>query len=351
MASNSTFHGFAALSPKADLVPFSYTPRPLGAHDVEVRITHSGICASDLHQVDNGWGHSKFPMVPGHEIIGFVSALGPEVKTFKTGERVGVGTFVHCCRTCQTCRQEEEQMCDRRVYTYNDQYPDGSAAYGGYADYIRVEDHYVFPIPAALSSAGAAPLLCAGITTYTPFRTWKVQGKKVGIVGVGGLGHLAVKWAVAFGNQVTAISHSSNKAEEAKKLGAQHHLSTADEEAMKAAAGSFDFLLITAAGPDYTPLLNLLTIHGVACNVSAPEVNIQFNCMSLVLQSRILAGSVTGGLAGTQEMLEFAAKHHIEADVQTFPLARVNEALRGVREGKPRFRYVLLARDEKSTLA
>jgi uncharacterized zinc-type alcohol dehydrogenase-like protein len=343
-ADHKTFKAFATLKPKEKLVPFEYVPRPLGDDDVEVQITHSGVCASDLHQSDDGWGGSVYPMVPGHEIIGKVTAVGKRVTNFKVGERAGVGTVVLSCQSCKDCKNSDEQMCAKTVFTYNAKYPGGELAFGGYASHVRVHQHYVFHIPEALSSAGAAPLLCAGITTYTPYKTHNIsKGKRVGVVGVGGLGHLGIKWGVAFGCHVTAISHNENKRDESKKLGAHGYLNSDDEYALKAAANSFDFILITAnpKDEDYTKYLKLADSYGVICNVGFPESDIKFKPGPLLMKSVSFSGSVTGGMKITQEMLDFAAKHKIEADVQLFPVKQVNEAWDGVRNGKPRFRYVL----------
>jgi len=341
---SAPFKAFAALQKGGQLVPFEYVPRALGDHDVEVKITHCGICASDLHQVEDGWKMSQYPIVPGHEIIGNVSAVGKAVHEFKIGQRVGVGTMVSSCWTCKKCQRGDQQQCPKGVWTYNKRYEDGNLAFGGYASHIRLEAKWVFEIPEALSSAGAAPLLCAGITTFEPFLLHNITAKhRVGVVGLGGLGHLGVKWAVALGCHTTVVSHSESKRDEAKKLGAHSYVNTHSKEQLTAAAGSVDFLLITANGIDmnYRDLLSLVDSHGVACNVAAPEEPMKIPAFALLMNSISLSGSITGGVESTKKMLAFAAKHKIEADVQIFPIQQANEALKGLKEGKPRFRYVL----------
>jgi uncharacterized zinc-type alcohol dehydrogenase-like protein len=338
------FKAYAAFSQKSDLQPFSYPPPALGAHDVEVNITHCGVCYSDIHSIDNGWGNTNYPLVPGHEIVGTVASVGTAVSSFKAGDRVGVGTIISSCSECKSCRTHEEQLCQKVIFTYNSKLADGSTTYGGYADRIRVHQRFVYAIPPELSSAGAAPLLCAGITTYTPFRVHGItRDHKVGVVGVGGLGHLGIRWAKALGCEVWAVSHSSRKEAEARALGADHFVDTSRQESLASAERRLNFLLITGNAPDmnYNVLLNLLDVHGIACNVGAPEGNLVIAPFSLIFASRMLSGSLTGGTALTKEMLEFAAKHKIEAQVQVFPVNQVNDALKGAREGKPRFRYVL----------
>jgi len=344
MAHEVKFHGYAAHGPEGELKPYEWQPRPLGDDDVQLTITHSGICASDIHQKENGWKNSKYPMVPGHEIIGLVEEVGKHVKDFKKGQRVGVGTQVLSCLKCDTCHHGDEQYCDHAVQTYNAKYPDGTIAFGGYADHIRVHQRFVFAIPDNLSSEGAAPLLCAGITTYTPFKVHNIKaGQKIGVLGIGGLGHLGLKWGKALGCHVTAISHNDKKREEAKKLGADDFISLEDAAAVKKARRTLDFILSTgnAKGMKWDGPTSLLKIDGVFCVVGVPEEDLIIPPFLLIGSRISFAGSMVGGCQITKEMLELAGKHKIEADVQLFPMEKVNEAIQGVKDGKPRFRYVL----------
>jgi len=345
---NLTVQAYAALKEKAALEPFEFTARGVGDLDVQIKITHCAICASDKHQIDNGWGMGMYPMVPGHEIIGNVTIVGPKVTGLRVGDRVGVSTVVLSCMECKYCKNNEEQHCPKNVPTYSAKYPDGMMAYGGYASHITAHSHFVFPIPHQLSSAGAAPLLCAGITTYTPFRLHADKckpGSKIGVVGLGGLGHMAVQWAKAFGCNVTVISHSADKEQLARQLGADNFIVTTDEKAMKANQKTLSFIVIAANGKGmkYGPILELLDVHAVACNVALPEADMDIPPGALVQASRCLSSSLTGGCKGIKEMLAFAAEHRIEAKVEVIKMSQVNTAIQGMKEHKPRFRYVMEA--------
>jgi len=340
------FNGYAALKAGPTVEPFSYTPRPLGANDVEIKITHCGVCHSDVHQITDGWKGSNFPMLPGHEIVGNITAVGPSVKGLKIGERVGVGPNCWSClkSDCDACSIHEECLCNHKVDTYNGRYPDGAPSFGGYADNVRVLDHFVFKIPDALSSEGAAPLLCAGITTFTPLRVYNVKaGDEVAVMGLGGLGHLGLQWAVALGAKVTVISTSNKKESYARSMGAVDYIVLNDEAKMQAKARHFKLILACGSGADmkWRSIMSMLKIDGTCCLVGLPEEDLKVPPFALVDGRKNLSGSSVGGAKRMNEMLEFAAKHKIEAKVQVFPLAQVNEALKGVAEGKPEYRYVL----------
>lgn len=345
---NITVQSYAALKERSKLEPYEFTARAVGDLDVQIKITHCAICASDLHQVNNGWGGALYPLVPGHEIIGHVTIVGSKVTDFKVGDRVGVSTVVLSCFSCSNCKRDEEQYCAKAVPTYSAKYPDGSLAYGGFASHITAHSHFVFHIPHQLSSAGAAPLLCAGITTYRPFREHadKVKpGAKIGIVGLGGLGHMGVQWGKAFGCHVTVISHSRDKEEMARKLGADAFICSEDEKQMGANKNTLSFLLITAnaKGMKYGPLLDLLDFRGAACNVALPEAPLEIPGKALIFGSRSLSGSLTGGAKMIREMLAFAAEHRIEAKVEVRRMRDINKAFEDMAAHKPRFRYVLEA--------
>lgn len=336
--------GYAALTAKAPLTPFSFDRRDVGPKDIRISITHCGICHSDIHQARDEWGGSLFPMVPGHEIIGTVAQVGAEVKTFRVGDRAGVGCFVDSCRTCPACREGLEQYCDAgMVLTYSGRDKSGQLTQGGYSSQIVVDAQYALRIPAALSSAGAAPLLCAGITTYSPLRHWGV-GKyhKLAVVGLGGLGHMAVKIARALGTEVTVLSTSEHKRAEAMRLGANHFAVTSQPETFVTLLRRFDFLLDTVSAPhDYNQYLNLLKTDGTMILVGVPDKPAPVEPFSLILHRRRLAGSVIGGIRETQEMLDFCGQHRIESDVEVIPIQQVNAAYERVLKGDVRFRFVI----------
>ena len=336
--------GYAALTAKAPLTPFSFDRRDVGPKDIRITITHCGICHSDIHQARDEWGGSLFPMVPGHEIIGTVAQVGAEVKTFRVGDRAGVGCFVDSCRTCPACREGLEQYCDAgMVLTYSGRDKSGQLTQGGYSSQIVVDAQYALRIPAALSSAGAAPLLCAGITTYSPLRHWGV-GKyhKLAVVGLGGLGHMAVKIARALGTEVTVLSTSEHKRAEAMRLGANHFAVTSQPETFVTLQRRFDFLLDTVSAPhDYNQYLNLLKTDGTMILVGVPDKPAPVEPFSLILHRRRLAGSVIGGIRETQEMLDFCGQHRIESDVEVIPIQQVNAAYERVLTGDVRFRFVI----------
>jgi uncharacterized zinc-type alcohol dehydrogenase-like protein len=336
--------GYAALTANAALQPFAFERREVGDRDVRIEISHCGICHSDIHQARNEWGISLFPMVPGHEIVGTVAQVGAAVTAFKVGDRAGVGCFVDSCRTCGPCREGLEQYCDGgTLWTYSGQDKAGRVTQGGYSTQIVVDENYVLRIPSALSPAGAAPLLCAGITTYSPLRHWGV-GKyhKLAVVGLGGLGHMAVKIANAMETEVTVLSTSEHKREDAKRLGAANFAVTSDSQTLSKLHGYFHFILDTISAPhDYNAYLNLLQTDGTMILVGAPEKPTPVEAFSLIFKRRRLAGSLIGGIKETQQMLDFCATHKIESDVEVIPIQQVNEAYERVITGEVRFRFVI----------
>ncbi len=336
--------GYAAMTAKAALQPFSFQRRDVGAHDVLIKITHCGICHSDIHQARDEWGGSIFPMVPGHEIVGTIAQIGSAAKKFKVGERAGVGCFVDSCRACPACREGSEQYCEAgMLLTYSGRDKNGQTTQGGYSTPIVVDENYVLRIPQALSPAGAAPLLCAGITTYSPLRHWGV-GKyhKLAVVGLGGLGHMAVKIANAMGTEVTVLSTSERKRQDAVRLGADDFAVTSNPESFAKRQRHFDYVLDTVSAPhDYNAYLNLLKTDGTMILVGAPDQPTPLAPFPLILNRRRIAGSVIGGIRETQEMLDFCAEHKIESDVEVIPIQQVNEAYERVIKGDVRFRFVI----------
>ena len=336
--------GYAALTAKAALQPFTFERRSVGPHDVLIAITHCGICHSDIHQARDEWGGSIFPMVPGHEIVGTISQVGNMVTRFHVGEMAGVGCFVDSCRTCPACREGSEQYCDDgMLFTYSGLDKNGQVTQGGYSTQIVVNEQYVLRIPSSLSPAGAAPLLCAGITTYSPLRHWGV-GKyhKLAVVGLGGLGHMAVKIAKALGTEVTVLSTSERKRKDAERLGAKDFALTSQPETFTRLQRSFDFILDTVSAPhNYNDYVNLLKTDGTMILVGAPDKPTLLEPFPLILHRRQIAGSVIGGIRETQEMLDFCATHGIESDIELIPIQQVNEAYERVLKGDVRYRFVI----------
>jgi uncharacterized zinc-type alcohol dehydrogenase-like protein len=337
-------YGYAAHDPKSPLVPFDFEHRDPGADDIAIEIAYSGICHSDIHQARDEWGGSIYPMVPGHEIVGHVIAVGANVTKFKVGDRAAVGVMVNSCRECDNCKAGTESYCDKgMVPTYNGKDYDGTPTYGGYAKHIVVRADYAFTISDKLDLAATAPLLCAGITTYSPLRNWKVgPGKKVGIVGLGGLGHMALKFAHAFGAHVVQFTTSESKVADAKKLGAHEVIITKNADELAKHANTFDFILDCVSAPhDLNQYLNLLRRDGTMCLVGLPEVPSEVASFSLVLNRRSLSGSMIGGIAETQEMLDFCAEHNIVSDIELTPMDKVNEAYERVLKSDVKYRFVI----------
>lgn len=334
---------YAAQSATTPLAPWSIERREPDPHDVLIDILYCGVCHSDLHQVRDEWGGSIFPMVPGHEIIGRVSKIGSHVKKWKPGQIVGVGCFVDSCRRCEACRAGEEQFCEAGMtLTYNGRDKEGAPTYGGYSTRITVDENYVLAIPKGIPLERAAPLLCAGITTYSPLRHFGLKkGDKLGVVGLGGLGHMAVKLGHAMGAHVTVLSHSPGKRDDALALGADDFLVTKDEKTFAENAGRFDFILDTvSAKHDYNAYLNLLRRDGVMVLVGVPEPT-PLSASSLIMKRKSLAGSLIGGIRETQEMLDFCAAHDVAADVEVIRIDEINEAYERMLKNDVRYRFVI----------
>jgi alcohol dehydrogenase (NADP+) len=337
-------HGYAAQDAKSALVPFDFERREPGANDVVVEIAYCGICHSDIHQVRDEWGQSMYPMVPGHEIVGHVKAVGAGVKKFKVGDRAGVGVMVDSCRVCENCKADAEPYCARgMVGTYNAKDYAGTLMHGGYSNNIVVDERYVHTLSPKLDLAAVAPLLCAGITTYSPLRHWKVgPGKKVGVVGLGGLGHMALKFAHSFGAHVVQFTTSESKVEDAKKLGADEVVVTKDPDALKKHASSFDFIIDCVSAPhDLNQYLALLRLNGTLCLVGLPEVPLEVAAFSLVADRRSLSGSAIGGMIETQEMLDYCAEHGIVSDIELTTFDKLPEAYERVVKGDVKYRFVI----------
>ena len=336
---------YAALDPKKPLSAFTIQRRKPGKNDVHIKIMFCGICHTDIHQARNEWGHSIFPMVPGHEIVGQVVTVGASVKKFKKGDYVGVGCMVDSCGTCKDCKDHVEQFCNTVSYTYNSQDPKTKeVTYGGYADSIVVNQKFVLRVSKTAKLAAVAPLLCAGITTYSPLKKWKVQpGQKVGVVGLGGLGHMAVKIAKAMKAHVVVFTTSNNKSADAKRLGAKEVIISNNANEMAKHALSFDFILDTvAASHDIDQYLNLLKRDGTMCLVGVPNApHPAVNPGNLVLKRRQLVGSLIGGIKETQEMLDFCAKHKIVSDIETIPINYINTAYERMLKSDVKYRFVI----------
>ena len=342
---------FAALASDQDLVPHHIQRRNIGPKDVGIDIAFCGVCHTDLHFAKNDWGRSNYPLVPGHEIVGTVNAVGAEVKKFKLGQKVAIGCFVNSCHTCSSCAVDLEQYCLKGVTgTYNAASADpGGLTYGGYAKNIVVDEHFVLRMPEGLDLAGAAPLLCAGITTYSPLKHWKIQaGMSVGVIGLGGLGHMGIKFAHAMGAKTTMITSSAHKAQDALRLGADGVLLSSDAAAMQANANQFDFLLNTIpVYHDYNVYLPLLKVDGTMCIVGTIGMNAELNARSLIMGRRKIAGSLVGGIKETQEMLDFCAQHQILSDIEMIPMDGINQAYERMQQSDVKYRFVI----DMSTLA
>ncbi|WP_405887090.1 NAD(P)-dependent alcohol dehydrogenase [Streptomyces longwoodensis] len=341
----TTVAAYAVPAPKAPLERTTIERRPVGESDVLIDIKFAGICHSDIHQAREGWGEAMFPMVPGHEIAGVVTEVGPGVTKFAVGDRVGVGCMVDSCRECDNCKAGQEQYCTGggMVGTYNALDKNGEPTYGGYARAIVVDENYVVRIPEGLSLDVAAPLLCAGITTYSPLKHWNAgPGKKVAVLGMGGLGHMAVKIAHALGAEVTVLSQSLRKKDDGLKLGADHYYATSDPKTFEELAGSFDLILSTVSAPlDFGAFLSLLRTDGALVNVGAPEEPISLNLFSVINNRKTLAGSMIGGIAETQEMLDFCAAHGFGAEIELIAAEEINEAYERVLNSDVRYRFVI----------
>jgi uncharacterized zinc-type alcohol dehydrogenase-like protein len=337
--------GYAAQSPTTDLAPWNFERRDVGPHDVLIDIAYCGVCHSDLHQIKNEWFKGIFPMVPGHEIVGRVVKVGGQVKNFKAGELAAVGVMVDSCRVCENCRNDLQSYClPGNSQTYNGLEQDKKTpTYGGYSKNIVVNEDFVLHISDKLDLAATAPLLCAGITTYSPLKHWKVgKGHKLAVLGLGGLGHLGVKFGVALGAEVTVLSTSQSKEQDAKQLGAHHFLATRDAKQVEAAANRFDFILDTvSAEHDINMYLSMLRMNGVHICVGIPPKPSEIRTFSLMGNRRSLAASGTGGLRETQEMLDFCADHNIVADIELINIKDITKAYERMLKGDVRYRFVI----------
>lgn len=341
-----TTKAYAAQSPDSGLAPYRFDRRDLRPDDVAIEIDYCGVCHTDIHFVENDWGFTQYPIVPGHEIIGRVTAVGEKVQGFRVGQRVGVGCMVDSCRKCEACREGLEQYClEGSTLTYNgvDRY-DQSITFGGYSQRIVVSDRFVVNIPDALDPARAAPLLCAGITTYSPLRYFGVGPEhRIGVIGMGGLGHMGVKFAKALGAEVTLFTRSESKVAEARHQGADHVIVSTDEEQLASAAESFDFMLDTVpVQHDLNPYLQCLRYDGTHILVGLLDpVEPPLQAAGLVFKRRVLAGSLIGGMPETQEVVDFCAEHGIECDVEMLDIRHINEAYERMKRGDVKYRFVI----------
>ncbi len=336
---------YAAAVAKAPLAPLFIERREPGPHDVLIEIVYCGVCHSDIHQVRDEWAAGIFPMVPGHEIVGRIAKVGDKVTRFKVGDLAGVGCFIDSCRECPECKAGLEQYCQVGAnWTYNGRERDGKTpTYGGYSTRIVVDEQYTLHVSPKLPLQGVAPLLCAGITTYSPLRHWKVgKGQKVGVLGLGGLGHMAVKLAASFGAEVTVFSTSPSKQADAKRLGAHQFALTSKDGALKSLSRRFDFIIDTVSAPhDYAAYLDTLKTDGVMVCVGVPTQPMSVPAFSLIAGRHSLAGSGIGGIAETQEMLDYCAAHNITSDVEVIPIQQINDAYERVIKGQVKYRFVI----------
>ncbi|KAL3656832.1 hypothetical protein V7S43_018292 [Phytophthora oleae] len=349
-ATSTTFTGYAAFDQSGECKPWQFEPRPLGVEDVEIKVTHCGICGSDVHTLDSGWGPTPYPCVAGHEIVGTIVAVGPSVKSLAVGDRVGVGAQAWACLNrdpndhCRDCADGEDAVCDQAVFTINAAYKDGSRQQGGFADYIRVDNNYAFKIPDALPSDAAAPLMCAGATVFTPLKQEGVKaGDRVGVIGIGGLGHIAIQFIRALGAVPVAFSRSSRKEKEIRSLGAEEFYDLSNPEHQKKAAGSVDFLLLTADATNmpYDLYLGLVRKRGTFIMVGLPSDQVKITPWFLVPRAVRVRGSAIGSVQDIKDMLDVAAKGNVRPIIEKMPMSDVNKGLDKVRDGSVRYRVVL----------
>ncbi|RAV99135.1 NAD(P)-dependent alcohol dehydrogenase [Pseudochryseolinea flava] len=336
--------GYAAQSPTTDLAPWNFERRTPGPKDVQIEILYCGVCHSDLHQIKNDWFPGIFPMVPGHEIVGRVTVAGAAVKKFKVGDVAAIGCLVDSCRSCENCKEGLEQYCTNGSSpTYNGRYKDGTPTYGGYSNIIVADEDFVLKVSDKLSLAAVAPLLCAGITTYSPLRHWKVgKGHKLAVLGLGGLGHMAVKFGVAFGAEVTVLSTSASKEADAKKLGAHNFVVTSDKQQVRGVKRHFDFIIDTVSAPhDLNMYLSMLRINGTHIIVGLPADQLPVSAMKLTDSRRSVAGSSIGGIQETQEMLDFCEAHNIVSDIELIDMKNIHHAYDRMLKGDVRYRFVI----------
>lgn len=341
----TTVKAFGTTAADKPLQAMNIKRRELQPHDVAMEILYCGICHSDLHQIKNDFGHTSFPIVPGHEIVGRVTQIGNQVTNFKVGELAAVGCIVDSCQQCESCHEGLEQFCDQfPTFSFNsaDKYL-GGVTYGGFSETYVCEDKYVLHVPESLDLAGAAPLLCAGITVYSPLKHWNAgPGKKIGVLGIGGLGHLAIKIAKAMGAEVTVFTTSPSKVEDAKRLGADHAVLSTDAEQMTSYTGKLNFIIDTvSAKHDINSYLNLLKHDGALVLVGLPPEPLEIGAFNVVMGRKSFSGSNIGGIAETQEMLNFCAAHNITADIELIPVQQVNEAFERLEKGDVKYRFVI----------
>ena len=339
------FEAMAALSQGAKLTPFSYTPIPLGNNEVEIEVNCCGVCHSDLHQIEDDWGVANFPLVPGHEVVGIITQIGSGVKNVKVGQRVGVGPQTGSCDNCEECKRGNRNLCAHKVKAYGT--PTGNPmqphTYGGYSKNMRTNADWVFSIPDALSDAETAPLLCAGITTWSPFMLYAKKGDKVAVLGMGGLGHVALQFGVKLGYEVTCISTSSSKEKEAREYGCTGFINAKDEEQMKAAASSFNFILSTiSANVDFNAYLNLLKPDGRMCMVGLPSKPMPLKAGPIVVKRLSVCGSYLANRKEIVKMLDFCAKHGVTAKIEKFDFANAQAAIEKLKTNDLRYRAVLM---------
>ncbi|XP_028789237.1 probable mannitol dehydrogenase [Neltuma alba] len=337
--------GLAARDASGLLSPFNFSRRETGEKDVRFKVMYCGICHTDLHMLKNDWGISAYPLVPGHEIAGVVTEVGSKVEKFKVGDKVGVGYMVGSCRSCQSCSDDLENQCSEQIFTSGSKYVDGTMTHGGYSDSMVADEHFVVRIPDALPLDVAAPLLCAGITVYSPLRYFGLdkRGLHVGVVGLGGLGHMAVKFAKAFGAKVTVISTSPNKKKEAiEHLGADSFIVSREPDQMQAAMGTLDGIIDTvSAQHPLGPLIGLLKSNGKLVLLGAPEKPQELPVIPLLVGRKMVAGSSVGGLKETQDMVDFAAKHNVKPDIEVIPVDYVNTAMERLLKADVKYRFVI----------
>jgi uncharacterized zinc-type alcohol dehydrogenase-like protein len=337
--------GFAAKSATAPLEPHNFQRRDVGPKDILIHIDFCGVCHSDIHSVRNEWGGANYPVIPGHEIVGHITQVGSAVTKFKVGDLAGVGCMVDSCRTCHSCEQHLEQFCDKgATFTYGSPEKNMSTpTYGGYSSQVVVDQDFVLKISPKLDLASVAPLLCAGITTYSPLKHWGVKkGTKVGVVGLGGLGHMAVKLAASMGAEVTMLSTSASKEKDAKELGAHKFANTREEKTFKTFANYFDLIIDTiSAEHDYNKYLGLLSIDGTMVLLGVPPTPAAVHAFSVITRRRSLAGSLIGGLKETQEMLDYCAEHNIVSDIEMIAIKDINTAYERMIKGDVRYRFVI----------
>ncbi|KAJ1730389.1 hypothetical protein LPJ61_003034 [Coemansia biformis] len=339
-------HGWAAMKPGLAVEPWSYTPRPLGAHDVEIKIEYSGICGSDLHTIKGEWGPPNLPAIVGHEIVGRVITKGDAVTTLAEGDMVGVGAQVYAClqKDCNPCSRDLDPHCPHMVFTYNSKYADGAQAHGGYSEAVRVDASYAFKVPEAIDPAHAAPLMCAGATVFAPMLRHGVKkGDRVGVVGIGGLGHLAIQFARALGAEVYALSHSPSKRDMCLELGASHFVDTSDKEQLAALGRTLNYLFVTSSSESnqYNDYITWMDFEGKIVMLAIPVGKLSFTPAEFIHSEVAVTGSLIGGVNVLRKTIEFAAKHNIRPIIEKYPMDQVNEALQRMDAGKAHYRIVL----------